>query len=119
MWKKEKSSNRKTPNPGHRPGFLPNFLSDQGINTIISGGMGGGAVEIFKEKGIEVVIGARGNADDAVRSYLQGNLQTSGSICHEHQHSHECEDSSSFDRPTKRAVFILPITFCHDIMTIS
>jgi predicted Fe-Mo cluster-binding NifX family protein len=80
------------PNPGHRPGFLPNFLSDQGINTVISGGMGGGAVEIFKEKGIEVVIGARGNADDAVRSYLQGNLQTSGSICHEHQHSHECEE---------------------------
>ena len=30
------------PNPGHRPGFLPNFLNDLGVNVIISGGMGGG-----------------------------------------------------------------------------
>jgi predicted Fe-Mo cluster-binding NifX family protein len=37
-------------NPGHRPGFLPNFLADRGVNVIISGGMGGGAVEIFNER---------------------------------------------------------------------
>ena len=30
------------PNPGHKPGFLPNFLADRGVNVIISGGMGGG-----------------------------------------------------------------------------
>ncbi|HBI57040.1 MAG TPA: dinitrogenase iron-molybdenum cofactor, partial [Firmicutes bacterium] len=57
--------------PGHRPGFLPNFLSDQGVNVIISGGVGGGAIEIFEEKGIEVVTGARGSADDAANSYLK------------------------------------------------
>ncbi|NLN48938.1 MAG: dinitrogenase iron-molybdenum cofactor, partial [Clostridiales bacterium] len=32
------------PNPGHKPGFLPNFLNDLGVNVIISGGMGGGAI---------------------------------------------------------------------------
>ena len=32
-------------NPGHKPGFLPNFLADHGVNVMISGGMGGGAVE--------------------------------------------------------------------------
>jgi len=26
-------------NPGYKPGFLPNFLNDKGINVIISGGM--------------------------------------------------------------------------------
>ena len=31
------------PNPGHRPGFLPNFLADHGAEVIIAGGMGGGA----------------------------------------------------------------------------
>ena len=31
------------PNPGHKPGFLPNFLNEKGVNVIISGGMGGGA----------------------------------------------------------------------------
>ncbi|HAU32221.1 MAG: C_GCAxxG_C_C family probable redox protein [Desulfotomaculum sp. 46_80] len=77
-------------NPGHRPGFLPNFLNDMGVNVIISGGMGGGAIEIFDEKGIEVIVGASGEAKVAVTSYLQGTLKSTGSVCHEHQHHDEC-----------------------------
>jgi len=78
------------PNPGHKPGFLPNFLNDMGVNFIISGGMGGGAVEIFNEKGIEVITGVSGNAEVAVNMYLQGKLESDGSVCHEHQHHDEC-----------------------------
>jgi predicted Fe-Mo cluster-binding NifX family protein len=80
------------PNPGHKPGFLPNFLNDMGVNVIISGGMGGGAIEIFNEKGIEVIIGARGNAKTVTEQYLQGMLKSTGSVCHEHQHHDECGD---------------------------
>lgn len=78
------------PNPGHRPGFLPNFLNDKGANVIISGGMGGGAIDIFNEKNIEVIVGATGAAEAAVNSYLKGELQSTGSVCHEHQHHDEC-----------------------------
>lgn len=78
------------PNPGHRPGFLPVFLHDRGVNVIISGGMGGGAVDIFNEKNIEVIVGARGDAETAVKSYLNGELKSTGSICSEHQHHDEC-----------------------------
>jgi predicted Fe-Mo cluster-binding NifX family protein len=78
------------PNPGHKPGFLPNFLNDMGVNVIISGGMGGGAVEIFNEKGIEVITGASGSAEGEVNNFLQGNLKSTGSICKEHQHHDEC-----------------------------
>ncbi|MDD2498846.1 MAG: NifB/NifX family molybdenum-iron cluster-binding protein, partial [Desulfitobacteriaceae bacterium] len=74
-------------NPGHRPGFLPNFLNDMGVNVIISGGMGGGAIEIFDEKGIEVITGASGDAKVAAEEYLQGKLVSTGSVCHEHQHN--------------------------------
>lgn len=77
-------------NPGHKPGFLPNFLHDMGVRVIISGGMGGSAVEIFNEKGIEVITGAKGSAEAAVNSYLQGALKSTGSVCHEHQHHDEC-----------------------------
>lgn len=76
------------PNPGHRPGFLPVFLYEKGVKVIISGGMGGGAVDIFNEKGIEVILGASGNAKTAVENYLQGNLKSTGSICHNHSHEH-------------------------------
>ncbi len=78
------------PNPGHRPGFLPNFLNDMGVNVVISGGMGGGAIEIFNEKGIEVIVGATGDAKTAAEEYLQGILKSSGSVCQEHQHHDKC-----------------------------
>ena len=78
------------PNPGHKPGFLPNYLADRGVNVIISGGMGGGAVDIFNERNVEVIVGASGDAKTAVEKYLRGELKTTGSICHEHKHHDEC-----------------------------
>ncbi|HHU83896.1 MAG TPA: dinitrogenase iron-molybdenum cofactor [Clostridiales bacterium] len=78
------------PSPGHKPGFLPNFLADRGVNVIISGGMGGGAVDIFNERNVEVVLGASGDAKTAVESYLKGELKTTGSVCREHHHD-ECQ----------------------------
>lgn len=77
-------------NPGHRPGYLPNFLSELGVDVIISGGMGEGAINIFNAKGIEVIVGTSGPAEQAVKSYLNGNLKSSGSICREHMHKDEC-----------------------------
>ena len=79
------------PNPGHRPGFLPNFLNDLGVNVIISGGMGGGAIDIFNEKNIEVIVGASGDAQEAAEAYLRGELESTGSVCHQHQHQEECQ----------------------------
>ncbi|MBR0598514.1 NifB/NifX family molybdenum-iron cluster-binding protein [Sinanaerobacter chloroacetimidivorans] len=78
------------PNPGHKPGFLPNYLDDLGVNVIISGGMGSGAIEIFNEKNIEVIVGATGYAQVAAEQYLNGELKSTGSVCHEHQHIGEC-----------------------------
>lgn len=78
------------PNPGHRPGFLPNFLADNGAEVIIAIGMGGGAVDIFNERNVEVIIGIQGDARAAVEAYLRGELESTGSICHEHEHHEEC-----------------------------
>lgn len=78
------------PNPGHKPGFLPNFLNGLGVNVIMSGGMGGGAVDIFNELNIEVITGASGDAKAQAEMYLSGKLKSTGSVCHEHQHKDEC-----------------------------
>ncbi|WP_201769348.1 NifB/NifX family molybdenum-iron cluster-binding protein [Synergistes jonesii] len=64
------------PNPEHKPGFLPNFLGDMGVEVIIAGGMDDGAVEIFNERNIEVIVGAQGDAKVAVESYLRGDLKS-------------------------------------------
>jgi len=78
-------------NPGHKPGFLPNFLGDLGVNVIISGGMGGGAIEIFNERGIQVITGAEGEPKAAVEKFIAGQLISSGSVCDKHEHHDECD----------------------------
>lgn len=75
--------------PEHQPGVLPNFLNDKGAKVVIAGGMGGGAVQIFNEKNIEVVVGASGDAHEAVERYLEGALKSTGSVCN-HNHGDEC-----------------------------
>jgi len=84
-------SSKSIANPGHRPGFLPRFLNDLGVKVIISGGMGQGAVDIFNNLDIEVITGVEGKAKDAVENYLAGSLRATGEICHQHEHSNECE----------------------------
>jgi predicted Fe-Mo cluster-binding NifX family protein len=76
--------------PEHVPGAIPNFVNDLGAKVVIAGGMGGGAVQMFNEKQIEVITGATGSLDTVIKKYLDGNLQSTGSVCHEHQHAGEC-----------------------------
>lgn len=74
------------PSPVHQPGILPPFLAEKGVNVIIAGGMGGAAVELFKERNIDVVIGAQGDLDDVIKKYLDGELKSTVSACEEHHH---------------------------------
>jgi len=78
--------------PGHRPGFLPPYLAEKGVNVVIAGGMGATAQELFQERGISVIVGAQGPMEDVVDQYLKGNLVSTGSICSEHAHEGHCHD---------------------------
>ena len=77
-------------NPGHKKGFLPVFLHDHGVEVIISGGMGQGAIDIFNANDIEVITGAMGSLDKNIEDYMAGKLVSTGSVCHQHQHAGEC-----------------------------
>ena len=70
------------PAPPHRPGFLPGWLSELGVDVIIAGGMGARASELLRGEGIEVVVGApRGGANEVVRSYLDQTLIADSNPC--------------------------------------
>ena len=77
-------------NPGHSPGFLPVFLAERGINTVIAGGMGPRAVDLFCENGIDVVLGVHGPAEEAARAYAAGTLVGGTSVCTHDQCSGDC-----------------------------
>lgn len=70
---------------------LAGFLSEQGANVLICGGIGEGAQAALKEAGIEVVSGAAGEVDAAVNAYLEGELESAGTNCdHHHEEGHSC-----------------------------
>ena len=68
--------------PGYQPGVLPKWLSEQGANVIIAGGMGSRAQNLFAESGIKVVVGASADdPEDIVKEYLSGTLEAGDNIC--------------------------------------
>ncbi len=69
------------PNPGHHPGFLPQFLHDRGVTCIIAGGMGQRAQGLFAEKGIEAIVGITGSISEVLKSILAGTLKGGESLC--------------------------------------
>ena len=75
---------------GH--GTLAGLLAGEGIDVLICGGIGGGAQAALEEAGIKLVAGAEGNTDEAVETYLRGELISTGSNCHHHDHEegHSC-----------------------------
>jgi predicted Fe-Mo cluster-binding NifX family protein len=76
------------PNPGHSPGFLPQFLSEKGVDAIIAGGMGPRAQGLFAEKNIETIIGVEGRVDEVVGRYIEGTLERGRDLC-DHGRHHE------------------------------
>ena len=75
---------------GH--GALAGFLSENGVDALICGGIGGGARMALAEAGIELYPGAEGNADACVEALLQGNLAYNpDTMCsHHHGEGHDC-----------------------------
>lgn len=74
---------------GH--GALAGLLAGQSVDVLICGGIGGGAQAALAETGVELCAGAQGDADQAVESYLKGELISTGANCdHHHEEGHSC-----------------------------
>ena len=70
---------------GH--GALGGFLADMGVDTLICGGIGGGAQNALTEAGIRFYGGASGDADKAVEALLAGTLAFDPNVhCDHHDH---------------------------------
>lgn len=59
---------------GSSHGALADILKKIGVDTLICGGIGGGARRALGEAGIEIYGGVSGDADKAVEALLAGNL---------------------------------------------
>lgn len=76
--------------PVHQPGVYPKFLADMGVSTIIAGGMGQKAQDLFAMNNIEVYMGVNSEEPDKlVEYYLNNELVNGNNLC-DHGPDHNC-----------------------------
>lgn len=81
------------PTNGSGHGALAGFLAVNNVDTLICGGIGGGAQNALVEAGIKLYGGVRGNADEAVKALLDGTLAFNPDVqCNHHNQEHGNEE---------------------------
>ena len=80
---------------GH--GALATLLKEAGIDVLICGGIGGGAINALGQAGIRVIGGASGNVRLVAEAFLNGSLSVRADFhCNHHHHAegHDCGSHS-------------------------
>lgn len=79
------------PTMGSGHGALAGFLKAMDVDTLLCGGIGGGAREALATAGIRLFPGVQGEADQAVADLLNGTLQFDPAyLCTHHEEGHSC-----------------------------
>ena len=72
---------------------IAGVLKEKGVTIMLAGNMGGGALNVLTNQGIEVVRGCTGEVRQLAETFLKGNIEDSGEGCHQHEHheeGHQC-----------------------------
>ncbi len=85
---------------GQGHGALAGFLLGLGVDTLICGGIGGGAQNALAGAGIRLYGGVTGDADEAVKALLSGSLAFNPDARCEHHHEggHDCGHDHGEDK---------------------
>jgi predicted Fe-Mo cluster-binding NifX family protein len=73
---------------GHAPGQIPGFIKQQNANVMLSGGMGGRAIQFFEQACIHAATGASGTVRQALENYLGGKLIAAAPCDESVEHGH-------------------------------
>ncbi|MDY4699313.1 NifB/NifX family molybdenum-iron cluster-binding protein [Eubacterium coprostanoligenes] len=69
---------------------IAGYIKEIGVDTLICGGLGQGAVDSLEAAGITIYAGNTGNCDSAVIKFLHGEMkQNSQANCDHHHHHHD------------------------------
>ncbi|MFH1198355.1 MAG: NifB/NifX family molybdenum-iron cluster-binding protein [bacterium] len=73
---------------------IASVLQEMGVEIMLAGNMGGGAVNVLNNHSISVVRGCEGDARMLVAEFIKGELADSGLSCKQHErHSHHHDDN--------------------------
>lgn len=67
------------------------LLKAKGVDVMLAGNIGQGAINKVAEAGIKVIRGCKGNIETVVKQYLTGFILDSGEVCsHTDGDDHQC-----------------------------
>lgn len=72
----------------HEPGAVPQYIHQQNADVMISGGMGGRAMQFFNQFGVEPVTGGQGFVNAVLDQYLNGELKGAHGCAESEEHHH-------------------------------
>ena len=67
---------------------IASVLAENGVTIMLAGGIGGGAINVLNNSGIDVIRGCAGNATNIVNQFITGTIVDSGVSCQQHEHHH-------------------------------
>jgi len=70
---------------------IAQVFENEGIKTMLAGGIGDGAVNVLKAHGVNVIRNCQGDVKELVQQYLAGNVKDSGINCAAHSTGQEVE----------------------------
>ena len=68
---------------------IAGYIKEKGVDVVICGGLGQGAVDSLEAAGIKIYAGNTGNADTAVIKYLKGELEENSKANCNCKHEHK------------------------------
>lgn len=85
------NSSKIIPTLGNGHGALAEFLKSQEVDTLVCGGIGGGAKTALANAGIQLFRGVSGAADNAVQALINNTLEYDTNVeCTHHEGEHSC-----------------------------
>lgn len=82
---------------------LPVYLKEMGVEVIILGNRGQGAINAINNAGLKQFAGVTGNADEAAQAFLAGTLVHNEDAKCNHHHEHH-EENEHTEQPKFKAI---------------
>lgn len=73
---------------------LATYLKNLGVEVLILGNRGQGAIDALNNSGIKQLAGITGNPDDAIKAFLNGTLKDNPDAMCNHHHDEHSDGSS-------------------------
>lgn len=73
---------KKIENPGHKPGYIPQFLNEKEIDWLITGGIGRKAISMFDDFGVKITTGCDGQSvNKVIKQAANGEIESGENPC--------------------------------------